>query len=185
MKKKVIFSVVLTGVILVGGVLWFEKSNAVSEEPKRGSATYVSWTELFSSVDEMEEASDIGIIGVLSESVPEVRENVVFTRNIVEVKEVYSGDVQVGDYVEVLQTGGTYENISTPAFSEIPLMEPDKEYALFLKETEPHEEYGQYYLIAGGYQGFAEISTVTQKKNPEELTEFTDYFTDNFDQVLI
>ena len=44
----------------------------------------------------------------------------------------------------------------------------------------PDEINGQYYLISGGYQGFAEISNVAAPSTISETVEFTDYFADNF-----
>lgn len=180
MKKSKVFSAVLALAIVLCGLAWGTRSN--SSEPMKGASTSATWTEYFESVDEMAENADIGIVGVLYDSETELRSDIVFTRNIVEVVEVYSGDVQVGDLVEVLQTGGVYGDISTPAFSEVPLMEKNKEYALFLSETEPHEVYGQYYLIKGGYQGIADISAVaTPWTVGEEAFDFTNYFVGNFD----
>ena len=173
LKKQVLFAtLVLTSVLLLVGC-----SSDNNAEPKRGSSTSVSWTEGYANVSEMEAAADIGIVGILSDSETELRGNIVFTRNTVEVVAVHSGNVRVGDFVEVLQTGGEFGDISTPAFSEAPLMEANKEYAMFLKETEPNEEYGQYYLIAGGYQGLAEIKALSTISN---TANFTDYFADNF-----
>lgn len=180
MKKKKTFPVLLAVAVIVCGVVWLRGAGDNKEEPKIGYSISATWTEYFDSVGEMEAASDIGIVGILSDSNTEVRGNIVFTRNIVEVVEVHSGDVQVGDFVEVLQTGGEHGNKSTPAFSEAPLMEANKQYAMFLKETEPHDEYGQYFLIAGGYLGLAEIPAASSPQAMGETVEFTDYFADNF-----
>lgn len=180
MRKNKIFPVAFIVAIFICGVVWYGNIGRDNAVPQKGSSSSATWTEYFSTVSDMEAASDIGIVGVLSDSTTELRENVVFTRNIVEVVAVHSGDVLVGDFVEVLQTGGEYGGISTPAFSEAPLMETGKEYAMFLKETTPHEKYGQYYLIAGGYLGYAEIPVTATPWTRDETVEFTDYFANNF-----
>lgn len=182
MKKKSIVLAVLAVMVcgVVWGAIWLGGAAEHEEQPVRGSSVFVTWSESFSSVREMEAAADLGIVGVLAGSETELRGGVVFTRNTVEVVAVYSGEAEVGDFVEVLQTGGEYGGVSTPALEELPLMEADKEYALFLKETRPHEEYGQYYLIAGGYLGIAEIPAGTSEER-DGTVEFTEYFAGNFE----
>lgn len=131
-----------------------------------------SWHSHFDSVGEMVEDADLVITGVMVDSYTELRVDTVCTRNIIEVTEVYSGDVQVGDTIEVVQTGGVYGDITTPAFSEIPLLELDKEYALILRLSDPDEQYGQYYLIMGGYQGILEITDTSYQSLSEENAAF-------------
>lgn len=173
-KKAVSF--ILTLALIAGAITLFGRPE--NRKPSNlGTASSASWSEHFSGVEEMEEAADIGIVGVLADSKTELRGGVVFTRNTVEVLYVHAGDVQAGDFVEVLQTGGVYGTLSTPPLAEAPLMEENKEYALFLKETTPHERYGQYYLIVGGYQGIAEISGAAPPASEEKADAFADYFT--------
>lgn len=181
MKNNKTFSLILAAAVMICAAVWFLDTGNTDKEPVMPSTVSASWSEHFDSVNEMEAAADIGIVGVLSDSKTEVRGSLVFTRNIVEVVAVHSGDVQIGDYVEVLQTGGEHGNMSTPAFSELPLMEVNKEYAMFLKKTPPHEKYGQYYVISGGYQGFVEIPAAEGARTMGNEVEFTDYFSKNFD----
>lgn len=72
----------------------------------------------------------------------------VFTKQIAEIDKVYYGSLNVGDKIEILQTGGVYENIETSPIMEAPLLDKKGEYLLFLRYTKEG-----HYLILGGYQG--------------------------------
>ena len=177
-NTKKYLSIIFALVLLVGTVTLYGKTKEHTS-PKLSVSSSASWSEHFSSITEMEGDADIGIVGVLTDSRTELRGDMVFTRNVIEVLYVHSGNIQVGDSIEVLQTSGKHGILSTPALSEVPLMEENQTYALFLKETKPHEKYGQYYLIAGGYQGIATVPDTTVRAADSGST-FTDYFSNNF-----
>lgn len=162
MKKRIILAITL-----VLSVCVFASCAANNMSSSSGS-----WHSHYDTAEEMMEEADLIITGVMVDSYTELRIDTVCTRNIIEVMEVYSGDIQVGDTIEVLQTGGKYENVTTPAFSEIPLLEYDKEYALVLRLSDPDEQYGQYYLIMGGYQGVMEITKSGCESLSKENAEF-------------
>lgn len=90
----------------------------------------------------------------------------VFTYERVEVIDVYKGDILAGDVIDILQTGGEYDKISTPSIDDAPLFseiidETERETGeliLCLKQTEYDEQYGSYYLICGGFQGVGMIA---------------------------
>lgn len=117
-----------------------------------------SWNEHFESETEMIDSSDIVIHGTVISNQTELRYDTVFTRNFIKVTLVNKGNIEIDSIITVLQTGGTYLEYSSPAISEIPLLEIGKEYALYLTLTDYSETYGQYYLISGGYQGVMEIN---------------------------
>ncbi len=126
----------------------------------------VSWTKHYNTWEEMEMASDLIIHGKVIDSITELRNNMVFTQQQILIKNVEKGNIEEGSIIEVLQTGGEYEDHITPEISETPLMQRDKEYILYLEQTEYDVRYGKYYLIAGGNQGlvsFDNIKTVREQ----------------------
>lgn len=126
---------------------------SASPAPAVSSVTLVGWVKGFDSADTMVEQSSTVIVGKLVSAEVQRRNGMPFTMNTVEVLEVRKGDLQVGDRITVQQTGAA--GTETPPPAEQPLLVPDTQYALCLELTEPHETYGQYYKIAGGYQGQA------------------------------
>ena len=163
MKKYKTLSM-MTAVMMLISALSVGTQALASPEPMidknlEGLTSYssASWNQAFNSESEITDASDIVIHGVVVDTEPELRHDMVFTRNYISVTKVSKGEVQVGDVIIVVQTGGTFSKYSTPAISEIPLLETNKEYELYLTLTEYSKTYGQYYLISGGYQGVLEI----------------------------
>ena len=172
--KKATTRIMLAVVILLIALAGCGNS---AEKPVRGSSTSVSWSgKGYQSAEEMISESEIAIIGEVVDSYTEVRNNIVFTRQVVKAITVYKGELKEGDCIEVLQTGGTDGGMETAPLSEVLFMEHGKEYALCLRLSQPSEKYGQYYLISGGYQGIAEIAPSSKEND----IAFTDYFTDVF-----
>lgn len=129
----------------------------------------VSWIKGFDTAEDMVEQSGVAIVAQLVSAEIQRRNGMPFTMNTVEVLEVRKGDLQVGDRITVQQTGAAGTELPAPA--EQPLLVPDTQYALCLELTEPHETYGQYYTIAGGYQGQATYT---------DLADFAGNFAANF-----
>ncbi len=156
-----------------------------SNKPVHRTVSFACWSDHYSSKEEMAEKSDLVIVGKLVEGIPELRGNLVFTRNRVEILAVYSGDARIGDVVEVLQTGGEYEGenegYETAPFAEAPLLSAENTYVLFLRQTEPDERYGQYYLIMGGYQGVSTIGTEELAMVQEQPSLIIDVFQGPFE----
>lgn len=176
--KKATTRIMLAVVILLIALAGCSES---AEKPVRGSSTSVSWSDKgYQSAEEMISGSDAAIIGEVTDSYTEVRNNIVFTRQVVKAITVNKGELKEGDCIEVLQTGGTDGGMETAPLSEVPFMEHGKEYALCLRFSQPSEKYGQYYLISGGYQGIAEIVPSGEEKD----IAFADYFTDAFENSL-
>ena len=117
----------------------------------------VCWHELYHSQEDVKLASDVALKGRVIKEESELRHNVVFTNVYVYVDSVLFGDIEAGDVIKILQTGGSIGKFSTPAPIEAPIMELGGQYELYLKETSPDEMYGQYYLITGGFQGMKRI----------------------------
>ncbi len=165
-------SKLIPGILALALIVFFAVMVFGEEKEPTATSSSASWSDSYSSAEEMLAQADVAIVGVLSSSYTEMRGSLVFTRNVMEVVAVYSGDVQVGDTIEVLQTGGTYGDTTTPAFSEVPLLESGQTYALSLTQTEPDEVYGQYYLIMGGPQGLATVEG--------SVDSFEEVFSNNF-----
>lgn len=160
MKKKVISLVVIITLLITTLSVPVVASSVVSKEDNLeglSCSTSASWKEHYASEVEMRESSDIVICGTVISSEPELRNDMVFTMNYIKVNLVETGNIEVDAVIPVLQTGGNVLGYSTPAISEIPLLEVGEEYKLYLSLTEYSEEYGQYYLISGGYQGVAKV----------------------------
>ncbi len=105
----------------------------------------------------MREAADILIAGTVIKSETELRHDLVFTKNYIQITNIYDGNAEINTVIPVLQTGGTYMGYTTPEISDAPLLKVGKNYKLYLILSEYSKTYGQYYLICGGYQGAAEI----------------------------
>jgi len=131
-------------------------STPAASKPISTHVVTVSWIKGFDTAEEMVEQSGVAIVAQLVSAEVQRRNGMPFTMNTVEVLEVRKGDLQVGDRITVQQTGAA--GTERPAPAEQPLLVPDTQYALCLELTEPHETYGQYYKIAGGYQGQATYS---------------------------
>ena len=126
---------------------------APAPAPNPTPAVTVDWVKGFDTAEEMVEQSGVAVVVKLVSAEVQRRNGLPFTMNTVEVLEVREGDLQAGDRIPVLQTGAAGTELPAPA--EQPLLVPDTQYALCLELTAPHETYGQYYKIAGGYQGQA------------------------------
>ena len=87
----------------------------------------------------------------------ELRHDVVFTRCYVRIDKQEKGTLSAGTVIPVLQTGGTYGNITTPEIADAPLLKVGDSYELYLTATDGLEAYKNYYLISGGFQGALKI----------------------------
>ena len=166
---------------------------AESDEPKQaeqpiksqtsiggGISVSASWTgPSYREVSALGDDSDLIIVGKVFSSLEEDRKGLTFTRHVIEIKKVYKGEVKIGDTVELVQTGGRSADGFSNAPAEVPLLDSEKEYLLFLYETEPNEIYGQYYLITGGFRGVAEIKDdkciAVSSENSSMVNQFERY----------
>lgn len=161
MIKKIILGVsVLT--------LFFSSAFFLNSRNQITNSVSATWTDNYDDINELTISSDIIIKGQLVSSNTQLRKDLVFTMNKVKVTEVISGDVAVGDIIDILQTGGTYKNITTQPIEDAPLLEKESSYLLYLSLTDKDKTYGQYYLISGGYQG---ITKVDKKENVTPATK--------------
>ena len=156
MKKKRILSVVLAVLLVLPCIL---TGSAVESE--QGYYTYAIGSRPFlaDNFEELVAASDVMLIGQVVAQYPEVRHDLVFTYSRVQVSEVIDGTV-VGNQtqIEVLQTGGTANGITSPALADEPLMNIGENYLLCLTFSPADEQYQAYYLPTGGGQGIISFS---------------------------
>lgn len=156
MLKKSLFSTVLFA-MLVCFCTFSASANADSLEDTGCATTEVSWVSCFDSLDDMKADSDIIITGTVVRTETELRHDVVFTRCYVRIDKQEKGTLSAGTVIPVLQTGGTYGNITTPEIADAPLLKVGDSYELYLTATDGLEAYKNYYLISGGFQGALKI----------------------------
>ena len=156
MLKKSLLSTALFA-MLVCFCTFSASANADSLEDTGCATTEVSWVSCFDSLDDMEADSDIIITGTVVRTETELRHDVVFTRCYVRIDKQEKGTLSTGTVIPVLQTGGTYGNITTPEIADAPLLKVGDSYELYLTATDGLEAYENYYLISGGFQGALKI----------------------------
>ncbi|MBQ9889937.1 MAG: hypothetical protein IJM39_00835 [Firmicutes bacterium] len=162
-KKKYVLIGIIVFAVMFGAVCsastgkGTDPEQTVSEENNIVVVSSALWKEGYNSIEQLSAASDIIVDGTVIDFVPEVRNEVVFTRVSIRIEEAYFGDVKVGDIIELLQTGGAVDGLYTDPFPEIPLLAKGERYELYLQHTESDRRYGQYYLISGGFQGIRQI----------------------------
>lgn len=98
----------------------------------------------FDSLDDMKADSDIIITGTVVRTETELRHDVVFTRCYVRIDKQEKGTLSAGTVIPVLQTGGTYGNITTPEIADAPLLKVGDSYELYLTATDGLETYKNY-----------------------------------------
>lgn len=156
MLKKSLLSTALFA-MLVCFCTFSASANADSLEDTECATTEVSWVSCFDSLDDMKADSDIIITGTVVRTETELRHDVVFTRCYVRIDKQEKGTLSAGTVIPVLQTGGTYGNITTPEIADAPLLKVGDSYELYLTATDGLEAYKNYYLISGGFQGALKI----------------------------
>lgn len=156
MLKKSLLSTVLFA-MLVCFCTFSASANADSLEDTGCATTEASWVSCFDWLDDMKADSDIIITGTVVRTETELRHDVVFTRCYVRIDKQEKGTLSAGTVIPVLQTGGTYGNITTPEIADAPLLKVGDSYELYLTATDGLEAYKNYYLISGGFQGALKI----------------------------
>lgn len=156
MLKKSLLSTALFA-MLVCFCTFSASANADSLEDTGCATTEVSWVSCFDWLDDMKADSDIIIMGTVVGTETELRHDVVFTRCYVRIDKQEKGTLSAGTVIPVLQTGGTYGNITTPEIADAPLLKVGDSYELYLTATDGLEAYKNYYLISGGFQGALKI----------------------------
>ena len=150
MLAMIAFSSVFTGCL--------SRSNNQAPEIQMpaSNAPSASWRVVYNDFDSFAKASDLILAGRVTGETIDLRHNLVFTLQEVEVLTVYKGGVQEGESVTVSIDGGIMDDVETIPFDEIPLMEIGKEYLLFLEGNDTAK-----YVIPLSYQGIYLIENGT------------------------
>jgi hypothetical protein len=179
-KSKIKVIAILFSLVLVAGIVYY---NIPSKSDKTINTADADWTEHFEDFSSLKENSDLIIKGKKVDSYTEQRVDLVFTKEIIEVNKVYSGEIKEGSKIEILQTGGTLNDIVTEPIEEAPILDKGGNYLLFLKSTpEGH------YLILGGYQGVGLIkdNKIKFNKHNEKISnELKDKSLKDIENILV
>lgn len=151
--KKTLSLIILAVLALSTSVFATDDSGNVAH------SAHALWTESFDSAAEMAQSANVVAIGTVSSQQAETRCNLVFTRSTITLDQLYSGAVQ-DDCLQVVQTGGTLDDLYTPEFDDAPLMELGQAYVLFLKHVDD-PDYGEYYRILSGGTGCVPATDVS------------------------
>lgn len=160
MKKRVAVALI---VLLICGFAGSSVSATENSSDKKMSFLNVTWENEYEDITEMEIDVPVVIRGKVKEQVQLVLSEQVYTKNVVEVLEVLKG--QPEHIVCINQIGGEYGAYYTPTPTELPLLEIDKEYILFLKSS------GTEYYIAGAGQGYFDSSNISKKRSLNSVIE--------------
>jgi hypothetical protein len=163
-KRKIALLVTVFSMIIIGFVLFTSKK----DDNKIINSASADWIDHYNDFNSMASAADLIIKGKKVDSYPEQRADLIFTKQVIEIKKIYKGDLNIGDKIEILQTGGTINNITTLPIEEAQLLDNNGNYLLLLrKSSEGH------YLILGGYQGVGLIKDDENVIFNDANTEFT------------
>lgn len=165
-----------------------ESTNLKSEEVQ--NSPHADWVKIHHSSSELINNSDIIIKGRVKSSFTELRHDVVFTMNTIEVSHIYaikSNNDLVTNTIDPLnptlvlqQTGGQNGSIITRPFDEELVLTMNQEYVLFLYRAEEG-----YYLPSGGYQGLTKVyGNSIHFKNSETATYFPELEAISTDSLL-
>lgn len=157
MKRKAVIVAIGLALVFVlagcGGNDSSESAEAVSVDSSL-SGPSADWKTNYETMEKMATETDLIITGKVTGHSQELRHDVVFTKQTIEVlSAIKPNSENTPKEITVLQTGGSKDGVETEPFPEAPLLEEGKTYLLFLE----HSDEG-HYLIGGGYQGVAEVT---------------------------
>lgn len=144
-------------ILVIFLALLITSSSISSNNVMLNDHSHVTWKKTYNTESELIAASDLVITGTVIGQYQEQRANLIFTKSIIQIDHIFKGS-SAGSTIEVLQTGGSYNGITTKAIEGADLLQVNKVYQLALTLTEPDDIFGQYYLITGGFQGVSSIS---------------------------
>lgn len=150
-KIIIVISLILLVLMFVGaytsGLFSSNKSNSINY-----NAPSADWVDHYFSIEDLINNSDLVIVGKVEDSIPQQRVNLIFTRQVIKIQKYLKGSSVLNDTIEVLQTGGTLNGITTQEIDDAPLFKIKDHLVLFLKKTDEG-----HYLVLGGYQGKGKI----------------------------
>ena len=161
-NKRYLFIPLVLIVFLAVGLVYNLKISP-GKETKMELKADADWVDHYESIDELTEKSDLVVLGQVTTSVPELRVDVIFTKQNVAINKYLKGDKIQNDAIQILQTGGELSGKKTPEIDDAPLFQKNDNLLLFLKKTtEGH------YLVMGGYQGVGKFVNDKIEVNVEQ-----------------
>lgn len=120
----------------------------------------------FQTVGELSKSAKLVIVGKAVSSDNRPYQNIPFTLVTIEVERVLQGDVNVGDQLQIVETGGVFAGQSKTgdagqaveaAFEGVPVMKEGERWLLFLTQYDPGPVAKDAYSVLGVFQGKARI----------------------------
>lgn len=159
--------IVVMGVFLLSGVLGFMSSEfEINEENKTANnntiPVHASWGEEFSDVKSLVNHSDLIVIGSLDKQLssyqPFEGHNDTFTDAKFNIEKVIKGKKTL-DNVVISQYGGERPNGKIEIFDDLPLLDENHQYLLFLEHIDDNTSRDGKYQTVRGVQGFYTVGT--------------------------
>lgn len=134
----------------------------------------VSVTNKYETISEIENDSSIIVNATVKENESFMYKDVPFTKSVLTINEVYKGDIQKGDSINLLETGGVIDNVEYTVETDTTL-KSNEDAILFLTEYEgPILEDTKKYVVSGVYQGKFRMnednSIISSELNDGELS---------------
>lgn len=163
-KRKIGFFISVLSIVIIGLVFFYSKKN----DNININSPHADWNDHYSDFKSMVSSADLVIKGKKVDFYTEQRSDLIFTKQIIEIEKIYKGDADKNSRIEILQTGGKLNDITTSPFAEAPLLDKNSNYLLLLKKSKEG-----HYLILGGYQGVGLIKNdnVIFNASNTEITE--------------
>lgn len=154
MNRKLVFRVLLVSLIVAVSALNII-GKLTTEQIKVPATASASWNEHYDTMADLINRSELIVLGSVVDSIPEKRVDLIFTKQVIRIDKVGNGTgFNVGDTIQVLQTGGYMNGEITEAFYDDPLFTKGSQHLLFLRKTRDNTG---LYVKLGGFQGRAEV----------------------------
>ena len=131
----------------------------------------VHWDETFSSITELDKAASLVVVGTVISQSSFLYNRHVYTKSLVTVENCISG--QEDKSVQIIQIGGTANNVSTEFPHELGRLQVSQQYVFFLKGTD-----NIYHILGAGQGVFAVNNQMVTKEN------YIDYCSPLFEEKL-
>lgn len=161
MKYKIGFlGFILTLASGYAGYINYNQSSDHTSDPNIVSV-HAAWGEEFADVEALSESSDLVVVATLKDELmayqPFEELEDTFTDATINIEEVVKGDVPQTE-VTISQYGGIRADGKLEVFEDLPLLEKDKKYLLFLEYIEEDSERNGKYQTIRGVQGYYNVT---------------------------
>lgn len=131
----------------------------------------ICWDETFSSIEELDNAASLIIIGTVVNQSSFLHNHFVYTKSIVTVDDSISG--QEDKAVQIIQLGGTANSVSTDFPEELEKLQVSQQYVFFLEGDN-----NMYHILGAGQGVFALNNQKVTKEN------YIDYCSPLFEEKI-